>query len=61
MEIAHSFRKGKNELNCQEKRKKMKWINKVEVWFSGLAFKWQIAIAMAVMFLVMVGIIAVAQ
>tara|TARA_Y100001937_G_scaffold41526_1_gene58849 strand:- start:285 stop:404 length:120 start_codon:yes stop_codon:yes gene_type:complete len=39
----------------------MKWINKIEVWFSGLAFKWQIAIAMAVMFLVMVGIIAVAQ
>tara|TARA_B100000700_G_C14442771_1_gene577869 strand:+ start:177 stop:296 length:120 start_codon:yes stop_codon:yes gene_type:complete len=38
----------------------MKWINKIEVWFSGLAFKWQIAIAMAVMFLVMVGIIAAA-
>lgn len=60
MATVRSFRKAKNELNCQEKRKKMKWINKIEVWFSGLEFKWQIAIAMAVMFLVMVGIIAAA-
>ena len=38
----------------------MKWMNKIEVWFSGLAFKWQVAIAMGSLFLVMVGIIAVA-
>jgi len=38
----------------------MKWMNKIEVWFSGLAFKWQVGIAMASLFLVMAGIIAVA-
>jgi len=38
----------------------MKTFNKIEDWFSGLAFKWQAGIAMAALFLVMVGIIAVA-
>ena len=39
----------------------MKWISKIETWFSKLAFKWQIFIAMATLFLVMVAIIAVAN
>lgn len=38
----------------------MKTFNKIEDWFSNLAFKWQVAIAMGCMFTLMVGIIAVA-
>ena len=38
----------------------MKILSKIDAWFSGLDFKWQVAIAMAALFLVMAAIIAVA-
>ncbi len=38
----------------------MKILSKIDAWFSALALKWQVAIAMASLFCVMVGIIAVA-
>ena len=37
-----------------------KMFNKVDAWFSGLAFKWQVAIAMGCMFTLMAIIISFA-
>ncbi len=39
----------------------MKILSKIDAWFSALAFKWQVAIAMTSLFCVMVGIIAIAN
>ena len=38
----------------------MKWISKIESWFSQLAFKWQAFIALASLFGVMFIIVAIA-
>lgn len=38
----------------------MKTFNRIEAWFSNLAFKWQVAIAMASMFTLMAVIISFA-
>ena len=38
----------------------MKILSKIDTWFSDLDFKWQVAIAMAALFLVMVIIISFA-
>jgi len=39
----------------------MKILNKIDAWFSGLAFKWQVGIALASLFCVLVVIIAIAN